>query len=211
MAAISGYTPGTIPVQIPAVMPKAKKVKEPKKVLCASCGGEVVEHKRGRNRFYTDDENQCYDCGIFFGVKDGFLDRGCTNAAPEEATEKITAAKVAGWVMVLHAQTLGAPGDVAATLQLGDIVKVSRALPIPGAGVTSTARTRGMFMIDVTVGPLNLSLYPHEFSAVPFITIMDLKQRGEIEEQFVSPDDETGYFAPSPKMREEILAAFGNR
>ena len=60
----------------------------------------------------------------------------------------------------------------------------------------SRIRTTELFSVNILVGPCSLRLWPHEISAIDFLTIMELKRLGEIEESFVSAEDEIGYFKP---------------
>lgn len=66
-----------------------------------------------------------------------------------------------------------------------------------------------MSTLDVQLGPATVTLWPHEFSAIGFARLMELRDAGELEECFVSRDDEQGHFRPPEALREEIYAAFG--
>lgn len=94
---------------------------------------------------------------------------------------------------------------------MGDIFKTAR------AGATahenddcSDARTKVRFTIDITVGKRTLTLFTHECSAIGWARIMEMRAAGELYEQYVEAGDESGYFAPTLEMREQIKALFGN-
>jgi len=202
MAKIVGIDPGLIPRSLPKPVFKVKKLLAHEEVRCTSCDGVLP-----KKRFYGVE--QCDHCLTFFGDNDAFSWAGVTNLSPEESRKKLAAANEYKWVMLLKCMMLGAPDGAQIELEAGDIIKVSRVGFVKKGGQCSTERTKLTYSITCMVGPYEVTLFPHEFSAIGFPVIMDMLRAKEIEEQFVSGDDEGGHFTPTPEMREAIKGNFG--
>ncbi len=209
MAHIHGTISGYVPVEVaPQKAPKPKR--KASIFTCHVCKGETKNRKKIRQDEFSDgDEKICRYCDAFFYGLDSFGLKGCTDASPEIARRRCEGALKTGWIMVLRRTTLGVSG-ITFTVEAGDMIPVEQTSPDP-ADDCSDARTRSLFMVTARLGPLTMRLYPHEFADIDLFTIIELKRDGEVEEQFVSADDTTGYFAPVPEIRQMIQNTFGCR
>ena len=231
MAHIIGTRPGLVPVSNPVVTKRPTKrgrkvsdsecvvteVKAAHERFCDACGGDMgpggfkETRVRGRRAFVetTSNSPRCSHCTSFFGR--GILG-GMTNVSPTRALEVVNAAREAGYVMLLRH---GVFGSKTFTLRVepGDVFKVSRAgvvekndSPTP----CSKERTWQKFTVSVRVAGEELIQLPHEVSGISFVRVMELRAAEVLSEVYVSTDDQDGHFAPPPKVRESINAAFRN-
>jgi hypothetical protein len=204
---VSGLMAGDIPEQ-----PKRKKVK--KELLspthCEACGGRLSDRERKSTRFTEEFEGTCTFCVSFFGM--GPHGRGCCDMNAEEVKDRFEKLREQKWAMVLKAGSYGTHSGLTVEVEPGDIFQLARVgLDNPGEEEwCSRERTMQSFTITINIGTIPLVLFPHEVSAISFITIMQLKQAGELEESFVSSNDPAGHFRPNQELREQIYATFGS-
>lgn len=187
--------------------------------VCEACDGDMgsggfKETKvRGRKAYVSvaeDDIPYCAHCRDFFGI--GRLHPGRTNVPPSVARDEMREAQEAGYVMLLRSQRFGCQG-FNVRIEAGDVFKVARAGSPAYSGdrpLPSAERTKSMFSVSLSILGEGLILFPHEFSAISFVRVMELRASGELNEVYLSNEDQEGHFAPSPKVRELIMATFGN-
>lgn len=217
MAKIQGITPGLMPVDIEA--PKIKKIPQPaaktEVVHCRHCAGEMA--KRDLKAYdaldgYEDDEDEdsgfCLACAGFFGlgIHHG---RGVTNVDPAKAKERVEQAEEYGWAMVMRRGNFAAPGGTSFEVEPGDCFRVVRAGVKDLAPICHRDYVAARFSIDCQVGPIVLKQWPHEFTPVSQVYLMSLVADGELEVKYLATNDETGYYTPTPALREQLNHMFG--
>lgn len=200
--------------------PERKIQRAQERAVCKLCGGIIPQRKRG---FFAtvqvDDEHggACIFCCRLFGLGlsgDPFgLSTSVTSLSPEDCITRLEALRADNWGIILKAGTFGTQAGHSIEIEPGDIVKIHRAglsdSSNEAAEYCSQSRSKERFTIEIMIGPLPLILWPHEIAAVSFLTIMDLKRAGELEESYVAQEDECGYFRPTDEIREQIYACFG--
>lgn len=206
MAKFTNVKDGLLPSDVaePA-RPKIRKPESISEVICEVCGGQVG-FKSARARAPV--VSPCQYCSLFFGL--GPMG-GCTNDDPESADAKLAKIRECGWLIVLRRGHFGGsggeievePGDVFKATRVGD--EARRAV----AERCSRERTKALFTVSIMLAGTELIQYTHEVAAIPFLTVMTLKQKGELVENFVSTKDDEGHFVPTPDLRREIYNAFG--
>lgn len=214
MAYIQGVTPGLTPNARPAPQKPAAGIKLDLNWRCTVCTGVMTDKDKRRaaqliaNGDAEEDEKYCRHCASFFGIgQAGFY--GVTNVSVEVARKRIANATEFGWGMILRAGTFGAPDNTTFTVEPGDIFKVARSgMEVPVDASPATDMTAMMFSVDLTVGPYTLKLYPHEFSPLSMAEILSMVAGKELEVKYLSQDDDTGYYTPTPEIREIIKANF---
>ncbi len=176
--------------------PKAEKIKRPPdEIVCSVCKG-VIEHRK-RRVTYVGDDGECHHCEMFFGV--GGI-RGVTDVTPEVALKRMAELREHQWGIILRTGRFAESSGLSIEVGCGDIFKITRA---GGDGrmqereICSRTRTMELFATHINVGPVDLTLWPHEIAAISFVTVMQLRKAGEIEESFVAAEDEQGYFKPT--------------
>lgn len=211
MAHIHGITPGLVPVGDTSAIAEQKKRRTkklavaPDEVVCDICRGQV-----GFNTARTKQVNPCTHCVRFFGIR---IMSGTTNISPETSERLVADARKERWVMVLRRGTFGSAGTIV-TVEPGDVFKVARTGDKQRHETkepVSSERTSQIFSVEIGIGGHKVTLFPHEFSAMPFTTLMRLKKSGDLKEVYVSADDEVGHFAPPQELRDQIYEAFGPR
>nr|WP_023842550.1 hypothetical protein [Burkholderia sp. M701]BAO19007.1 hypothetical protein [Burkholderia sp. M701] len=187
--------------------------------VCNACDGDMgsggfKETKvRGRKAYVSvaeDDIPYCAHCRDFFGI--GRLHPGRTNVPPAVARDEMRETQEAGYVMLLRSRRFGCQG-FNVCVEAGDVFKVARAGSPAYSGnrpLPSAERTKSMFSISLSILGEGLILFPHEFSPISFVRVMELRATGELNEVYLSNEDQEGHFAPSPKVRKLIMATFGN-
>jgi hypothetical protein len=182
----------------PIKRPKIKRPKPPpNELVCSACAG-IVEIKRARFPGRgLDEDGKCHHCAGFFGF-DCF--RGVTDLTPEDALKRMADLREQQWGIVLKSQRLAEGSGLTIEIGMGDIFKIMRA----GADgrynereICNRTRTMEIFATHIQVGPCDITLWPHEISPISFLTVMELRKAGEIEESFVAAEDEQGYFKPT--------------
>lgn len=211
MAHITGIAPGLVPQESAAheetrVAAKSyKPAAAPSEIICDVCQGQV-----GFVTARKTPTNPCKHCSDFFGMD---FRSGVTDVTPEAALEQMAKLREAQWGMILIDREFGVHNSSDRVgVEMGDVFQVSRAGHPELRSVKEKCnkdRTWSLFTVDVQIGPHKLTLFPHEISAMSWLTIMDLKKAGELIEQFVCADDRHGHFAPNPDLRVEIKEAFG--
>lgn len=212
MAKIVGVTSGLIVTESTTVVAERKASKTPKlrkgptEYECTACGSRWVQ--KGKGYFGDPDEPaQCTHCSLFFGID---YRPGCTNVSADDAKQKITAAVEQKFVMCLRELTLAAFDGNSIEVGAGDIFAWQGTGYMAENLMPSKEKTWGMFTIKVQVGPYTITLFPHEFSAISFKTIMELRTAGEIVDCFIATNDQNGHFTPNPKLKKKIDAIFGH-
>jgi hypothetical protein len=199
MANIIGIDSSLVPRSIVSI-PKRKPIAPSIERRCKTCNGVIGEKKRGRPVCVFDEESHpvCVECAKFFGDF-GFFGGGVTNLDPPAAHDRIRDLREKGWGILIKSGQFADSSGIQISVQIGDIFKIVRAgLMDPDVEAQcSKSRTLQLFSIDISVGPVPLRLWPHEISAISWITIMELRKAGEIEEAFVAAEDEHGYFKPT--------------
>lgn len=195
MANILGIVPGLTPGTIKQAKKPRAAPKPPDEIICSVCEG-VIEHRK-RRVTYVGDEGECWFCDNFFGAG-GLV--GVTNVSPKDAIARMKQLREHQWGIILRTGRFGDGSGLMIEVGCGDIFKIARA----GAEgrmhereACSRARTMELFSTHVNVGPVDLTLWPHEISPISFVTVMELRRAGEIEEAFVAAEDEQGYFKPT--------------
>lgn len=206
MASINGMTPGYRPRGTPKK--RAKPTAAPKFPLCSYCGGKV-QNKKDRWIGGLDDRMICPSCQCLFQIHAEQIGP----PAPfniEVAKERIAGVRESKYALILTNNSFGCGGGATVNVEMGDVFPVARVgLLEDEFAFTNNRRTRAMFSIDIKIGPELLTLFPHEFSPMTFLTIMSMRKAGELTEEYVSVDDDSGYFAPVPELRAEIQQLFG--
>jgi len=208
MAKIIGTTEGLVPQKITltaAPRPPEPSVR-PTIGSCKACGGWW---KLERWEARREEHDLCKHCMSIYGGEDAPFARGATNVLPEDAQEKLDAVRKSEWVIVLRRLTLGHPAGVSVEVGPGDCLRPARIGADRAPGPCSQERSRACATLEVQIGPVTITLWPHEFSAVSWVSIMQMRAAGELEECYVSDGDEQGHFRPPEALREEIYAAFG--
>lgn len=215
MAKISGITPGLLPVASKVV--KAKSIPQPARKTdpthCRFCAGEMAKRDiKAYDAADDDDEDEdsgfCLACAGFFG-RGAHYGRGVTNCDPAKTIERIQQAEEYGWAMVMHRGNFAAPGGTTFEVEPGDCFRVVRAGVKDLAPICHRDYVAARFSIDCQVGPIILKQWPHEFTPVSQVYLMSLVADGELEVKYLSADDETGYYTPTPALREQLNAMFG--
>lgn len=202
MANIIGIDSSLVPKSIAAIRTKKKPAANPLiELRCKTCDGIISSEKRRNRAASISDEDGnpiCIECAKFFGDF-GFCGVGVTNLDAADAGKRIKDLKEQGWGIILKSGNFGDAGGTMISIQIGDIFKIVRAGLVDGNAEArcSPQRTSQLFSIDISVGPIPLKLWPHEIAAISWITIMELRKAGEIEEAFVAAEDEHGYFKPT--------------
>lgn len=212
MARISGVAEG-LRAGSRETRTRERKIKEHVTPTCKQCGGVLAKKKRSARSLYDhveDFDGACRFCCAIFGT--GPYQRGVTDCPPAEARKTLDKLREHGYGMILRKGSFG-DNDGTIEIEPGDIFRIKRAGLSSHADAVmencSTERSKECFSIEIEVGPIPLILWPHEISAISFVTIMELRRAGEIEESYVAQDDATGYFRPTEEMREQIYAFFG--
>lgn len=219
MAYLKGVTPGFIPVveeETPRP-PAPTRQAEIGLLTCIGCGGDMLPRTVNRKAAkgmemvaYTDSQGSiCKHCGAFFGLPG--MD-GVTRSGPKWALALIGRTREAKWVMVTKPNTFYSyASGQEFTVEMGDMFQASRIGLDPAlvSKVPSKEQTWKMFTIEIPVGKNSLTLFPHEFGEISWLRIMELRHAGEVIEQFLEADDQNGYFAPIPELREKIQDVFG--
>ncbi len=213
MAYIEGIKAGLVPVEsaehekrreAKAKQPKLKAA--PDEIICDVCLGQI-----GFNTSRTKHTNPCRHCRDFFGLN---FTPGVTNEDPEDALEKMAKLREAKWGMLLRSTSFAvANGGASIAIEAGDVFPVQRAGNAEIRDTKSSCskdRTWALFTATIQIGQHELTLFPHEISAMAWLTVMELRREGELVEQFVSADDKQGHFTPSPQLRAEINEVFGH-
>lgn len=195
MAKIIGIESGLRAESIKLARKPEKIRRPPDETVCSVCGG-VIERKK-RQTLYVGDEGECYFCDNFFGTM-GL--RGVTDVAPQDAVKRMAELREHQWGIILRTGRFAESSGLSIEIGCGDIFKITRA----GAEgrmhereFCSRTRTLELFSTHINVGPVDLRLWPHEISPISFVTVMELRKAGEIEECFVASEDEHGYFKPT--------------
>lgn len=185
--------------------PKPRKKSTPVKKVCEACGFEAtIRTKQGR---HINDTGLCLGCTTFFG---GAFP-GVTNFGHEGTVERLEQCAEEKHVIILKSGSFvdQSSGD-RLSVDFGDIFPVNRVgSDRKPDGKVTDAMDR--FTIDVLVNNRPLKLLPHEFAAIPWVTIMLYKKEGDYSEAFLGPNDKTGYFAPTDEVKAMITNAFGER
>lgn len=135
--------------------------------------------------------------------------RGVTNCPVDKAKERVAKANEYGWVMILREGTFAGPDHSTFTVEQADIFKVERAgMVAPPNALPCRDMTTAMFSVNLSVGPYSLKLFPHEFSPMSMTQILSLVADKELEVKYLSQNDTTGYYTPTPEVREIIRANF---
>lgn len=155
-----------------------------------------------------DDELQsyCRACSNFFGLD---YMRGITNCAPDKAKERVDQAAEYGWVMIMCRGTFTAPGGTTFEVEPGDCFRVSRAGVKDLKPICHRDYVAQRFSVECQVGPIVLKQWPHEFTPVTQVYLMSLVADGELEVKYLATNDETGYYTPTPALREQLNHMFG--
>lgn len=180
---------------------RARKPKPPPspspEIVCTACAG-VIQRKRGQLSGVARGENgECNFCASFFGF-DSF--HGVTNLNAQDSLKRIAELREQGWGIVLRTQRLAEGSGLTIEIGCGDIFKITRAGAegrMQERENCCRARTMELFSTHIQVGPCDIKLWPHEIAPISFVTIMELRRAGEIEESFVAAEDEQGYFKPT--------------
>lgn len=208
MAHIHGIKAGLVPTS--SLTPREQEAKSAAQeyvpagvVVCEICNGVIKLKVRQKPT------KECDHCARFFGDR-GFV--GVTRKSPEDTKEAIKKMRDEKWVMVLKRGSFGS-GATTFTVEPGDIFPVHRAGDVSlerGGLVSNKDMTFRLFTLSIMIGTHELTLFTHEASAISFQKIMALRKDGDIKEVFVSTDDATGHFTPTPELRAEIYAMFGS-
>lgn len=178
---------------------------------CAACECVVPYKIETRSRRVDTSseylDGMCYHCGLFFGFGST---PGCTHDSPQDVKRKLERLREDGFLMLLRDLSLGAKDGNIINLQAADIFPCTPTNPEPDQdGKVSKEHTWSLFTLQLQVGPYLVTLMPHEWSTMNLRTIMECKSAGELTEAFVSADDKSGHFTPTPEIREQIVANFG--
>jgi len=179
---------------------------------CDGCGAMLSGKEfRSANDHYDmvcgeqdPDEYLCTHCFRMLTAASGRL--GLSAKSVLAHLEKI---RETGFVVVMDSGSFGADG-ITLQVEFGDVFKVRRV----GAEQTdrpSYERSKARFSVDISVGPVVLTLWAREVAAMPFVTIMRLQQGGDYQMAFVSQDDQEGYWTLTPKSKKLVRNTFGNR
>lgn len=191
--------------KVTAFEPEAQAVPLTHCVACL-CRGQAVGRGTRKHSDIDSRSQYCRHCRTMFG---GFLP-GCTRDDPEEAIDKIEAVRKEGYLMVLRTMSLGTPDGRTVSVDAGDIfVCMPSNPPRIERDIASKENTWAIFTLKLQVGPYAITLFPHEFASISLFTVMDLRKRGEVVDCYISADDNTGHFTPTPELREQILDMFG--
>lgn len=176
--------------------PKTEKIKRPPdEKICSVCGG-VIERSKRRS-IYVGEEGECFFCDNFFGAG-GLM--GVTDVSPKDALKRMAELREHQWGIILRTGRFAESSGLAIEVGCGDIFKIARAGAegrMQEREFCSRTRTMELFATHINVGPVDLTLWPHEIAAISFVTVMQLRKAGEIEESFVAAEDEQGYFKPT--------------
>ena len=207
MAHLEGTNAGLVPYELEK--PKREK---PAEILtiphCDACGGVIQSNKKTRQPRSID--GWCLHCVKMFG-RDSVALRGVTNLEPADASKRMELLRESQWGLVLRRGSFGLPDGRMLTIEPGDIFKIARAgrVTTDEDEVCTWDRTRLMFSAEISIVGMPLLLWPHEVSGISLMSVMAMKKTGEIEECFMSTEDENGYFKPTDSVREMIYAVFG--
>lgn len=213
MAFIHGIEPGLVPSISPQpVEPtEGSACTDPR---CSFCQAILVDKglKFSMVVDYAEDDDDedsrlCLPCRAFFGV--GHMG-GCTNYSPEQTLERLKKAKEDQWAMVLVDRTFSAPGGTNFTIEKGDFFKITRI----GADdyvseLPSGDRSMKKASVDIAVGPIALTLFPHEYSPQSMTYILGLLADKEVEVKYICQEDEIGYYTLTPEVREIVRNMYG--
>ena len=217
MAKIQGIEPGLMPVEVPVSkekaipQPKAKNAAPP--CMCAYCGGEMAKRDLKMYEAQADEDDDvgegfCLACASFFGLGPSH-GMGVTNVDPAKAKERVDQAAEYGWAMIMRRGTFSAPGGTSFEVEPGDCFRVSRAGVKDLNPICHRDYVAQRFSIDCQVGPIVLKQWPHEFTPVTQVYLMSLVADGELEVKYLATNDETGYYTPTPGLREQLNSMFG--
>ena len=218
MASIEGLEAGLVPkaalVKEPKPEPvrKGRKKKVEVKIDCSFCGGMIS--KKTKASYIDEDEITkefggpvCRCCVDFFQLHDFGPPAPFT---VDTTRDRVGRAKDEGWALILTTQKFGANSGVNVKIEMGDVLQVTRnGLSGWPNRECSIDRSRMAGSINVSVGPIPVTLFPHEFAPIKFLDVLALCKEGEMENKFVSSDDEIGFFSPTDDVRQQIKNAFG--
>ena len=219
MASITGLKAGLVPQAIhiepePELDPRPKRKRRSfDSYECAYCTG-IVTKKTVATYLDPDDVEEefggliCRHCADHFQLHVDMMP-----PAPFDVTltkDRVGRAKVEGWAIILRTQKFGTDAGIGVQIEMGDVLKVTRA-GIEGwpNKECSIDRSRKMGSVEVLVGPIPVTLFPHEFAPIKFLDVLALCKEGEMENKFVSKDDEVGFFSPTDDVRAQLQHAFG--
>ena len=212
MAYIHGIEPGLVPTTLAPAEPEQPVAKESADPRCAACDGLLFGKDLKAAIEEEEDELVCRHCQRFFGINVFFGGHGQTNYSIEQTKEKLAKALDGNdWAMMLITRTFAGPGGVTFTVEKGDFFKIIRVGAPSWLGqLPCRDRSSKYFSIDVKVGTIPLTLFPHEFSPHSMGYLLTLVADKEMEVKYISQDDDTGYYTPTPEVREQIRAMFGD-
>lgn len=215
MAHIHGITPGLVPSIDKNYVAEAQAEKNCTDPRCVFCAGLLIDKAlKGAVDVEDDDEDgaYCFHCRQFFGLQMDMLGfGGVTNYSPADTLKKLQKARDGHeWGMLLVDRTFTAPGGVSFSVEKGDCFKIGRigALDWPSE-LASSNRTHKAATVDVMVGPIALTLYPHEFAPMTQGWLLTSVADQEMEVKFICQEDEIGYYTPTPEVREQIKLLYG--
>lgn len=211
MAYIHGIEPGLVPTTLAPVKPEEPEPQNSADPRCAACSA-LLFGKDLKSAIEEDDGLVCRHCQLFFGLNDFFGHHGQTNYSIKQTKEKLAKALDGNdWAMMLITRTFAGPGGVTFTVEKGDFFKIIRVgAPNWPSELPCRDRSSKYFSVDVKVGTIPLTLFPHEFSPQSMGYLLTLVADKEMEVKYLSQDDDTGYYTPTPEVREQIRAMFGD-
>lgn len=194
---LGGFQP---PVFVPAPPPKRRKLPESdRECPCCNTVETMSASKRMRieERRDGDDADLCEKCWRLYSAPMGRIiwDDWQT------AQRKIEEARRYEWVLCLTSQTFGGSNGAALTIEVGDVYKVART----GGRYDSTASNT----IDISLGGVSITLWPHEFSPLSMTQILLMVGDGEMTNAFITDTDDTGYWCPTEEVRQQISDMYG--
>jgi hypothetical protein len=229
MASISGIIPGYKPQIIEATVRREKpakvkpeggvRKKEERYIeypcACDGCGYIVASQpdkraaRKGTTPFVelVDEKIYCGGCINMFNMLYPFGEHPSIEDA--QRTFDRLKANDGNMVIILKSQSFGAPGGVSISVDFGDVFTPSRIGSVEPNGFWDGSKN--YFSIDVMIGPYPLTLFPWEFGVLTWLEVMRLRDEKLYEECYVSSDDKSGYYRPTPAGKNLITNAFGER
>lgn len=213
-------TPPPLPPKEKPVAPKAMVVTEQREFVieapCDVCGhvlkGKALRYSHDFIDLHTgwrqdEDETLCKHCASILSTASG---NGRTGNA-KATLEKLEQVREAGMLVIMRTLSAGDNSGLNVEVEFGDVFKVRRVGADTGGSRIGREVSMKALTVDIAVGPVVLTLWPHEIAPMNLITVLALQKDGDYEMAYVSQDDQEGYFTLTPKAKDLVLRTFGKR
>ena len=207
--------------------PKRGRPKMPRADTCLCCGTsfktrtaqvhiDMNDYSSVSEVFDEYDEDEiadhvCPDCARFLDInKTGCIYDVRGNLPPgwdaRSVIKRMEAIGEAGYATILVSRSFACESGNTISIELGDVFPVARV-----GSSSDDKQPKNLYSIDIMVGPEKLKLFPWEFGIKTWTELIINQKDGELEVVYVGDEDITGYYQPTPEVREMLKVVFGDR